>query len=158
MVATCQRYPSKRDTQFVVCAWLMVGLWGWYLAGFVTLPEPWLLKGSFIAFGVAATALLLWILYGTHYILGDRHLLIRCGPLHWQIELDAIHEIAPTQTYISSAALSLDRLLIAYQRAGRSRVIAISPQQEAEFLTALAARSPGLEPVGDRIWRRQPTP
>lgn len=79
----------------------------------------------------------LWIVLTTRYRLGDDALDIRCGPFAWVVPIRDITEIEPSRSWLSSPALSLDRLRIGY---GSGREILISPEPRAQFLRSLEAR------------------
>jgi Bacterial PH domain len=86
---------------------------------------------------LAAAGLLLWMLSHTVYRLDDDLLHIRSGPVSLQIRLADITAVAPTRNPRSSPALSLDRLMITYDR---DRSCMISPRDKAAFVAELARR------------------
>lgn len=79
----------------------------------------------------------LWLLVATRYYLSDTTLYVRCGPLHWEIEIGDIENVEPTNEARAGPALSLDRLRIDY--AGGRR-IDISPMPRKAFLQQLDYR------------------
>jgi hypothetical protein len=101
-----------------------------------------------------AAAFVLWVLYGTRYILTDKTLTVKSGPFRWVIDLEAISEIFPTRNPLSSPACSLDRLHIRY-RPNPSGLM-ISPLDKEGFLRDLVELSPGLKMEGDRVLRDKP--
>jgi len=157
MLASPHRHASACDP------WLFATLWSAaLLVALGTVPlwtpaGPWLWNGIAIALNAIVIVLVLWILYGTHYTLSGDRLTIRSGPFRWRLDLAAIEEIAPPQTPQSNPALSLNRLAIRYQHAGRRREIAISPRDRDAFLSDLLARVPGRQREGDRLWRQPPS-
>ena len=147
-------YPSKRD------AWLVIALWIAVLSMLAAAVAVWRDpdSGTGLALGmvilmIGAGAFVIWILYGTQYILADHQLVICSGPFRWRVSLDAIQEIFPTHNPLSSPACSLDRLKIRYD--GSRMGVMISPEEKAAFLRDIAARSPGLRIDGDRVVREQ---
>ena len=89
-----------------------------------------------------ALVLPLWVVMGTHYALTERDLLIRSGPFRWRVPLDQIRSVTASRSVLSAPALSLDRLRIAYGRAGS---ILISPRDKLQFLSELQRRCPGID-------------
>jgi len=79
-------------------------------------------------------ALLLWVTFGTYYVISDSVLRIYHGPFRWNIPLKTIEDIVVTRSIISSPALSMDRLRITYNS---GRKVMISPVQQQEFLHAV---------------------
>lgn len=133
-------YKSKVD------GWLFL-----ILAGAVVIPAyggiqvvltvPGTSPGPLILTIVLVIALPLWLLFGTSYTLQADKLLIRCGPLKWEILLAEIKAITPVRSFLSSPALSMDRLRIDY---GRGMSIMISPQNKKQFLKDIEERRRGL--------------
>lgn len=90
---------------------------------------------------IATVGVPVWLGVSTRYILSDRELLIRAGPLRWRVPLQEINVIEPTRNPLSSPALSFDRLRIDYAR-GRS--VMISPRNKDAFLRDIEARRAAL--------------
>jgi hypothetical protein len=90
---------------------------------------------------LAAAVFVAWLMRSTYYIVDESTLLVCCGPFRWTIALGEIESITPTHNPLSSPALSLDRLWIAYRRHGRKRAVMISPLDKDGFLSAIWARS-----------------
>jgi uncharacterized membrane protein YdbT with pleckstrin-like domain len=70
----------------------------------------------------------------TSYTITEKSLSIRSGLFKWEIPLNEISKIEPTNDALSSPALSLDRLRIEY---GQDKSIMISPLNKAEFIRDL---------------------
>src|SRR3990167_4315870 len=86
---------------------------------------------ALLAVIVALTLLLpLWLVLDTNYTLTADDLLIRSGPFRWRIVLGDVREVSPSHSWISSPALSLDRLSIRY---GADRSILVSPREKQRF-------------------------
>jgi Bacterial PH domain len=144
-------YPSKRD------AWLVMVLWGGVVAVLDSVFMLWSTAEPLasrvvmtVLFGAVA-ALILWITYGTLYILTARELFIRSGPFRWRISLREITEVFPTSSPLSGPACSLDRLCVQYGATKRS--ILISPQDKEAFLGELVVREPGLLRKAEKVFR-----
>ena len=108
-------------------------------------------------FAALAPVLFIGALYGTlvyplYYELEPESLLIRFGLIRSRIRYGDIRRVVPTNSILSSPALSLDRLHI---DAGSSLGPNISPEDRAEFLLALAPKVPHLELQGDRLLPRK---
>lgn len=90
-----------------------------------------------------SVALPIWLMRSTTYTLDVDELLVRSGPFTWHVPLKEIREVRATRNPLSSPALSLDRLRIAYGR----RAIMISPDDKARFLEELHSRVPRAVPT-----------
>ena len=95
---------------------------------------PWPIAAATLAVGCL---LPLWALGSTRYILTDTELLIRVWPFGWRVPIRELASITPTRSALSSPALSLDRLRIAYSGA---KAIMVSPADRERFLRELEAR------------------
>lgn len=112
-------------------------------------PERWpgvilLLAAGFIG----------WLIATTYYAVDEINLLIRCGPFWWTVPLQAIESVTPTWNPLSSPALSLDRLWVAYRVGKKTRAIMISPLDKAGFCRAIVEKVPSLEMAGNCVKRR----
>jgi hypothetical protein len=98
--------------------------------------------------------LLLWMLLGTSYEIGETELVSRLGPFRFRVPLHAIEEVVPTRGFRLVVGLglawSLDMLHVNYRTSSGRRAwpVSISPQDKAGFLQELAAVVPGLKIVG----------
>ena len=95
-----------------------------------------------LAVCVLALGLPVWIVLGTRYEFAEHDLLICSGPFRWRVPLEQVRAVAPSRSVLSAPALSLDRLRIAYGRAGS---ILISPRDKLQFLSELQRRCPGID-------------
>jgi hypothetical protein len=86
-----------------------------------------------------------WVLRSTAYVVGDGVLDVRCGPLHIVVPVADITRIVPTRTILSSPALSLDRMAIAY---GKRKTVVISPADKTGFFAALRANGLAADALG----------
>ncbi|QLA80029.1 hypothetical protein EXV95_04860 [Acidovorax sp. JMULE5] len=102
---------------------------------------------ALVAAIVALTLLLLplWLVLDTNYTLTADELLIRSGPFRWRIALGDMREVSPSNSWISSPALSLDRLRIRY---GADRSILVSPREKQRFIDALRQCCPSVLVTG----------
>lgn len=129
-------YRSRVDRGtilIVVASSLAIGSLSAYFAvigdiGMVVVTLPALIAGA----GVP-----LWLLTTTHYVLSDSRLIVRSGPLRWEVPLEDITGIEPTRSPLAAPALSIDRIRICY---GRGKAILISPRRRERFLCDLEAR------------------
>ena len=96
---------------------------------------------AMLAVCALAAGLPLWVVLGTRYALTEHDLLIRSGPFRWRIPLQEVRAVAHSRSWLSSPALSLDRLRITY---GRASSILISPRDKLRFLSELQPRCPGI--------------
>ena len=138
-------FTSKVDT------WLFaIGPLAGMAAAAVALPMA-MQSGSapdvmVLAAVVALTLILpIWLLLDTNYTLTADELLIRSGPFRWRIALSDVREVSPSHSWISSPALSLDRLRIRY---GAGRNILVSPREKQRFIDNLHQRCPAVLVTG----------
>jgi hypothetical protein len=96
---------------------------------------------ALVALGGIGAALPLWILAATKYVIDDGVLQIRSGPFAWRIPVASITGITPTNSPVSSPALSLQRLRLEY---GAGRVVLVSPVDPQAFVAAIEAQRHGL--------------
>ncbi len=136
------RYKAKKDLWIVLVMYLpllitialIIPLWGqdvmvWMLA--VMLP---------------VNALILWILYGSFYELRESVLYICFGPFHQKISYQKIKSIRETRNFLSSAAMSLDRIEIReYDKSFAMGTTYVSPLEKDHFLMELKKRCQNLE-------------
>lgn len=81
----------------------------------------------------------LWILVSTRYIVNDIDLKIISGPFSWNIPIQSIISIQQTNSTVTSAALSFDRLEIIYDE---DKSIIISPNDKEKFIQKLSSNKP----------------
>lgn len=83
---------------------------------------------------IAAMALIVSFLLRTFYTVERGVLRVVSGPFSWKIPIDKITSVSPSRALLSSPALSLDRLLIRYEKRRR---IMVSPADKQGFLRAI---------------------
>ena len=83
----------------------------------------------------------------THYVLDVHALRIVSAPFGWTVPYAELRSVTPSSSPLSSPALSLDRLELAYTRGGRRRHVLISPDDRGAFIEELARRAPQAEIV-----------
>ncbi|OGA63377.1 PH domain-containing protein [Acidovorax sp. Leaf73] len=143
-------FPSRVDSWLVAIGPLAALTAATAVAG---LAGPFVLNSggtppmlALLAVIVALTLLLpLWLVLDTNYTLTADDLLIRSGPFRWRIVLGDVREVSPSRSWISSPALSLDRLSIRY---GADRSILVSPREKPRFIDALRQRCPSVLVTG----------
>ena len=96
---------------------------------------------SNLLFGISGQliiiVLIIWIKKQTNYLIENRHLIIRFGPMRWNIPIDKIDSIRLNQTPVScrlGASLSLKGIVIYYKRL---KAIYISPVNQDRFINTL---------------------
>ncbi|MBL8365864.1 MAG: PH domain-containing protein [Comamonas sp.] len=94
---------------------------------------------------VIALVLPMWLVLDTNYTFTAEELLVRSGPFRWRITLSEVREVSPSRSWISSPALSLDRLRIGY---GAGRGILVSPREKQRFIDCLRQRCPAVLVTG----------
>ncbi|MCF8242596.1 MAG: PH domain-containing protein [Melioribacteraceae bacterium] len=78
---------------------------------------------------------MLWIEFGTYYIISGNNLIIRSGPMKYTIEIDSITSITRKTDVLASPALSIKRLLIKHKKSYTG--IYISPLDEDKFIESI---------------------
>ncbi len=94
---------------------------------------------------VIALVLPMWLVLDTNYTFTAEDLLVRSGPFRWRITLSEVREVSPSRSWISSPALSLDRVRIGY---GAGRGILVSPREKQRFIDCLRQRCPAVLVTG----------
>lgn len=79
----------------------------------------------------------LWVIFSTNYRVDSQTLSIRSGPFRWRVPIAAIEDVRRARSWVSSPALSLDRLQI---RHGGGKVVFISPRDRESFIRELDER------------------
>jgi|SRR5215831_15876768 len=150
------KYQSKKDLWLVLV--MSLGLFIPFILGVVILLGTSAdRKVAFILFGsgLVIGGLIFWLSYPLYYEISDSYLLVRSGPLKWQIQIKNIDGLVPTRNALSSPAMSLDRLAIKYREQGSNKMLLISPLHKNEFIRELASSDPQLQVVGNTL-KRQP--
>lgn len=97
------------------------------------------------ASAAAASAFLLWFLFGTYYELREDYLYCRCGPFSEAIPYDEIIFLRLSKNTESSLALSSKRIEVWQYSGGVISGTMISPKNRALFMACLKARCRHLE-------------
>ena len=145
-------FPSKRDAWLVallVVSALVLGSTSIALA--IARPAPLWVALSVAALLLAAAAAVVWVLNATSYRVSATELHIRCGPLRWNVALDAVDEVVPTREVLGAPALSFDRLRVLYR--GTRVGVLVSPRDRDGFLDCVASHCSHLRRDGDRLVR-----
>jgi hypothetical protein len=144
------RVKSAVDRRFKAVVFSVVG----FLVAAVILL---MLTTSFSAYQIVigcaavaiASALLLWLLYGTFYELRDDCLYCRSGPFVEKIGYDKIKYLGFSDSMLSSMALSSRRIEIRqYEKGYITGTTMISPENIEIFLGHLTQRCRNLEKAG----------
>ncbi|HYK74828.1 MAG TPA: PH domain-containing protein [Pseudoneobacillus sp.] len=137
------KFTSKKDW------WLTAIVWGALLfavvSGFYGIIENISSVGIlFVLFplSVLLPFFIMWMWLTTYYILDDHNLVIKYGPFKNTIPLNSIKSVKKTMNPISSPALSLKRLEIAY---GQYDFVLISPKDRDEFMRILTKKCPHVK-------------
>ena len=95
-----------------------------------------LLSGPFLV------ALIVGLVWPVRYTLASEELIVQSGLLRSRYRYEILTGAAPSRNFLSSPALSLDRIKITYR--GRIGFFMISPEDKQAFLRQLAERAPHL--------------
>lgn len=99
------------------------------------------------AAALLVSAFLLWLLFGTYYEIRDDNLYCRSGPFTEKIKYDSIKYLGLSENFLSSMALSSQRIEI--RQHGKSYIrgtTMISPAGREIFLAQLKSRCLHLDP------------
>ena len=94
---------------------------------------------------VLTLGLPLWLLLDTRYTVTADELQICSGPFRWCIALSEVREVSPSRSWLSSPALSLDRIRVQY---GVARSVLVSPREKQRFVDCLRERCPAAHITG----------
>jgi hypothetical protein len=127
-------YKSKVGFAGIFPLFLIGGLFGW-----LTIMGVWPAVIILLCVG----GFLLHIFLNTYYTIAGNELKVKCGFLiNATIDIDRITKIAPTNSILSSPALSMDRLEIFYNKFDS---IIVSPEDKAGFIAQLKALNSNIE-------------
>jgi hypothetical protein len=138
MQSDSQTFPSKIDTWLA----LVVGF-GVAMAWFSSVGRIWVGRPvDALDFIIPAlvTVFTLWVFRGTYYVVTADELIARAGPIRRTVPLQSIERLRATRNPLSSPALSLDRIEIAY---GSKRLL-VSPEDRRGFVRAVTQRVPAV--------------
>lgn len=149
-------YPSRVDAWLVVV--LAITLVSCLYATALLLASG--TAGDLLGAGLALAvlAVVLALIVPTRYTIRATELEVRGGVLRIRIPLERIRRVYPSRSWISSPALSLDRLAVEYGAGRFARpTVYISPVRRDAFLRELGTAA-GLVPRGRSWVRPQPEP
>jgi len=86
-----------------------------------------------------AIAIIVWLLAVIRYTVSEGILKVHAGLYTVNIAVDSIKSVKNSRSFISSPALSLDRMEIKY---GNNKTVLISPRDKAGFLAAIGWSKP----------------
>lgn len=128
-------FKSKKDSWITFILWVVILLPIYFLV-----HETEISKTSIIL--VSLTSLFcLWILHGTYYTIEEKTLKYQTGPFYGKVDIMSIKKIYKTKSIISSAALSMDRICIRYEKYNE---VFISPEKQEEFVRVLKKINPNI--------------
>jgi len=128
-----RRFESKRDTWLSIIIFGSVFVTAGVLWPVLYYSDHWIVIPIF-AVCAGTIALLLWVAFGTYYVIGDGVLRIHHGPFRWRITLTQIENVVSVRSIVSSPALSMDRFRITYDS---GKKVMVSPERQHEFILAL---------------------
>jgi Bacterial PH domain len=133
------RFTSKRDVWLGFILFGSIG-YGTFLSISALISEESSIGESFFALLLNLVIILFicWLWLSTYYVLDEKDLVIRCGPINKRIPYREITSAHKTWNPLSSPALSLKRINIKYQFG----MALISPKDRDSFLRMLKERCP----------------
>lgn len=136
------RVKSSVDSWFKVIVFTVIGIMA-AAAFFLTLATkftPFEIIVGYTAV-VAASALLLWLRFGTYYEFREDYLYCRSGPFTEKIKYDRIKYLGLSENMLSSMALSSQRIEIRqHDKSYITGTTMISPENREIFLEQLKTR------------------
>jgi len=131
-----RHFRSKVDVPLLAPLAIAVLLPLWLMARRVLAGEsPALLLVPVLALAAVGTVL------DIAYAVTDKEVIVRRGPFRSRMPLHRIRALKATRDWLSSPALSLDRIEI---RTDRGSWLMISPADKSGFVRAIQARVPGV--------------
>lgn len=85
---------------------------------------------------------LLWIWFGTGYIVKNNKLFFKFGPIKWHIKIKEIKTIKKAKSPFVAPALAVNRIRITYGT--KPEAIDVAPKQEKEFIEVLLKTNPEI--------------
>ncbi len=126
------RFKSKVDWWFYLVLGALPVMMLATLLPAVTAGHMSLLLVGFIL--LLSLGLPFWLFLSTNYQINDDQLLIKAGPFKWVVPVNEIESVSPSNSPLSSPALSMDRLELSYSKGKR---LLISPADKTAFLAAI---------------------
>lgn len=126
------RFSSRRDLWVNILMYASIALLIFPL--FPLFQEKFTLGSVGIAvFCIGVAVLLLWLLYGTYYIIDEANITYHSGPIRGKIEIDKIHTIVKGKSLYAGLrpATALNGLVIKY---GKYDEIYFSPDSNESFI------------------------
>lgn len=134
-------YKAKVDTWIRIILLFTVAI---TLPVILVVPENEVLIG--LLFLLPIDGLLLWILYGAHYELTQDYIHIIVGPFRQKIYYDKIKSYREVRSWLSSMALSSDRIEIrVHNKSFIMGTTHIAPLEKQKFMDELRRRCKNLE-------------
>lgn len=137
------KFRSRRDT------WVNLLMYGTVALLIIPLFPLWnenVSAGSvgISIFCIAVAAFLLWVLYGTFYIIDNKHIRYYSGPVRGKVEIEKVHTIVKGKNLYAGLrpATALKGLIVKY---GKYDEIYFSPDTNESFITELLRRKPGIK-------------
>lgn len=143
-MALDRTFPSAVDGWLAAVLGVAAALVPALLVTALTVSEP-VAAAGFAGSALFVAATLAGLVWPVRYTLASEDLIVRSGLVRYRVPYREIYNVAPTRSWRSSPALSLDRLRIDYG----VRWLFISPQDRRGFLALLRQRAPHLRPTPD---------
>ncbi len=138
-------FPSKKDIWFFLMFWGII-LFMIFIYFFDSDPGGFQTITYTSVFGLlihlSIIGLLLWMWFGTGYMVKDDFIKVQFGPFKSTVRIDEIQKLRRTKSPFTAPALSVDRIEILY---GKYNVINLSPKNEHEFIQLLLTANPHIQ-------------
>lgn len=138
-------FKSKKDWWLAIIIWgAMLFAMGSTIYGLFTTPFDVMDLLIIIPCAFIIPIFILWLWCTTEYIVTENSLIIRYGPIKKEILLHTIKTLRKTRNPLSSPALSLKRIEIAYESYNS---VLISPKDRDKFIAILIEKSPHIKEI-----------
>ncbi|MDF2663750.1 MAG: hypothetical protein K0Q94_6541 [Paenibacillus sp.] len=136
------KYGSKKDLWLSIVIWMTAALGVFCGLSPLFVGGAGLLGGAVLfALSFAVSGFMAWIWLGTYYVTTASGIQVRSGPFRKMIPYDSIRKVSSVRSWISSFALSADRVEIHY---GQYDMIYLSPSDRTSFVRELQKRCQGI--------------
>ncbi|HEY8416359.1 MAG TPA: PH domain-containing protein [Thermaerobacter sp.] len=125
-------FPSERSRLLGILLW----------SPFLAIPYAMLTGGPWLQLLIGMSVgivLVPWLWFGTGYRVTSTRLIVRTGPMEYEVPLSSIRSVRRTWNPLAGPALSLRRLAI---RLDTGQLILISPANRDRFIALLRERCP----------------
>jgi hypothetical protein len=136
-------FPSKRDRWFVV---IMIPAFAMMIFALVVLIPAKDFGAQLIGLPLTILGLVVSVsvFVKTDYTIDGATLIARSGVFKWRVPIADIQRVYKTDDFTSGPALSLDRIMIVFNRGYERHELLVSPADAEGFIAALKSQNPSI--------------